>query len=947
MMFEEQTTINVEPMSSTTDTKSASNSDNNNTTTTTPWVSGLDPNNGLTYWYNTETKISQWEDPTLPLSAFQPIPTSSQSPPSSPTIIDTVERRRRGSSWDTVRMRGTYVSVISHHHHHRKRKLCAPIVQQSLEVIAKSFKPRKVLKSVSAKVAICCAFKSKPMMFGKFEPDFFMRMIDSMIPLSTHEGECVVTQGDPIGDYFYAIEKGSCVIEIDGNVVAKLPNETAGNGFGELALMLNSPRNATVRSDGECKLWALDRETFRVMQYLQKKRKVNDACISLRSIKLLAELDAIQIRSIAEAVQIQKYNEDEIIIEKGDTEGRDFYMIQSGIVEVRNINGTKEHFSVVLQAGDSFGEAALLTAEPRNANCIAVSDDVVCMSMSYRAFTALLGSLETVIAHNYCYYTLRAVVPSLENRPDTFIRKLASLAVKEKVQQGDMLAHLYELCDRFAVIRKGVCVIEETGEELGSGACIGVEMFGSEQPAHFSQTIIAMTDVEILEISYDWMQHMGNMGDDIDQNKDDIGKEKGDEETKEYWDEVKKHVFGTGKEEDTKSKEQNSNNKNNNNNNNNNNTDNGTTENSNMNNLNKRRKSSYTYVRTDLITNFARLGVLGNGTFGRVELVKDRRDNKLVALKIQQKQQLCQFDVVAKVQQEREIMLNISHTFICQLYGTFQDQNCIYMVLQCHNGGDLYSLVDRKGGCLSDTETKFYAAPIVSAIEYLHQQHIVYRDVKTENVVIDQQGYPVLIDFGNAKRLSENSGITFTMCGTMQFLAPEVIRGTGHSYASDCWSVGIMIYELLTGCSMFSTNVNNEDGTNEDLDPMAVMKLVLEQEIRFDATFGLNPVSTQFMTELLDRNQTTRLGCGNKFRMSKHRYFKGEGEETETDVRDIYYDDMDETENTWWYKVTQRAIEAPWIPGDAPTLLNAEEEEEGDSWKIESYKGSDDVFVGF
>ena len=941
MMFEEQTTINVEPMSSTTDTKSASNSDNNNTTTTTPWVSGLDPNNGLTYWYNTETKISQWEDPTLPLSAFQPIPTSSQSPPSSPTIIDTVtaadprqERRSRGSSCDTVRM---------HHHHHRKRKLCAPIVQQSLEVIAKSFKPRKVLKSVSAKVAICCAFKSKPMMFGKFEPDFFMRMIDSMIPLSTHEGECVVTQGDPIGDYFYAIEKGSCVIEIDGNVVAKLPNETAGNGFGELALMLNSPRNATVRSDGECKLWALDRETFRVMQYLQKKRKVNDACISLRSIKLLAELDAIQIRSIAEAVQIQKYNEDQIIIEKGDTEGRDFYMIQSGIVEVRNINGTKEHFSVVLQAGDSFGEAALLTAEPRNANCIAVSDDVVCMSMSYRAFTALLGSLETVIAHNYCYYTLRAVVPSLENRPDTFIRKLASLAVKEKVQQGDMLAHLYELCDRFAVIRKGVCVIEETGEELGSGACIGVEMFGSEQPAHFSQTIIAMTDVEILEISYDWMQHMGNMGDGIDQKNDDTGKEKGDEETKEYWDEVKKHVFGTGKEEDTKTEEQNSNNKNNNNNNNNNTTDNGTTENSN--NLNKRGKSSYTYVRTDLITNFARLGVLGNGTFGRVELVKDRRDNKLVALKIQQKQQLCQFDVVAKVQQEREIMLNISHTFICQLYGTFQDQNCIYMVLQCHNGGDLYSLVDRKGGCLSDTETKFYAAPIVSAIEYLHQQHIVYRDVKTENVVIDQQGYPVLIDFGNAKRLSENSGITFTMCGTMQFLAPEVIRGTGHSYASDCWSVGIMIYELLTGCSMFSTNVNNEDGTNEDLDPMAVMKLVLEQEIRFDATFGLNPVSTQFMTELLDRNQTTRLGCGNKFRMSKHRYFKGEGEETETDVRDIYYDDMDETENTWWYKVTQRAIEAPWIPGDAPTLLNAEEEEE--DWKIESYKGSDDVFVGF
>ena len=113
------------------------------------------------------------------------------------------------------------------------------------------------------------------------------------------------------------------------------------------------------------------------MQYRQKIRKVVDACDSLRRVKLLSDLDDKQIISIAEAVEIQRYNEGDIIIQKGDTEGRDFYMIQEGLVEVRDITGAPKDLIVILQPGDSFGETALLTKEPRNATVAACEDGVI------------------------------------------------------------------------------------------------------------------------------------------------------------------------------------------------------------------------------------------------------------------------------------------------------------------------------------------------------------------------------------------------------------------------------------------------------------------------------------------------------------------------------------------------------------------------------------------
>jgi len=836
-------------------------------------------------------------------------------------------------------------------------------VQQSLEIIAKSFKTRKITKPISAKIAICCAFKSKPLMFSSFEPDYFMQMVDSMIPLSAHDGECIITQGDTMGEYFYAIEKGTFLVEIDNIVVAQLPlSDGSGNCFGELAMLFNSPRNATIRAKGtDCKLWALDRDTFRIMQYRQKKRKVIDACDALSRVKLLFDLNESQLRTIAEVVNIQKFKDGDVIIQKGDTDGREFFMIQKGFVQVQDILGQPSSFTVSLQAGDSFGEGALLTSEPRNATIVAVSDNVVCMSLSFRVVNNLFGSLETLIAHNYVYYTLTSI-PLLEKRSDVFIRKLSSLAVKETVQQGDVLAHLYELCDRFAVIRKGICIIEETGEEIGSGSYIGVELFGSEQPAHFSRTVIATTDVEILEIAWDVMQHMGDVNDGGENNN-------GETTNTLSWDKLERDsgFLATTAAAATNNNE----------------SEGGSAETkfepttssvlisstgfTGSTGSIRRTSTLRSYTSNDLNVRLDVIGVLGKGAFGRVELAKDKRDDTYVALKIQQKQHLVDIDAVDKVQQECALMRSIHHTFICRLHSTFQDQNCIYMALEFLIGGELFSLIDRKGGALSIQDTKFYAAPLVSALEYLHEQNIVYRDVKTENVVLDSYGYPVLVDFGFAKQLNQDSGITFTICGTTEFLAPEVILGSGHGCTSDCWSFGIMVHELLSGGTPFSVSGRNNNGDSGDegdasepvVDPMMVIRCVLEQEIVLDSDLNLDEPTETFILDLLDRNQATRLGCGKQILMSKHLFFVCEEEDHFSSDEYAFpmasdrahHDESDEerVSNSWWSKMMRREVTPPWVLDKSIDVRAYFEIErfEGGNDVVERYLGRDDVFNGF
>ena len=232
------------------------------------------------------------------------------------------------------------------------------------------FKKRIIGKSVDAKVVCLCAMKNNPMMFGHFEPDFLLQLVDAMFQVNCSKAHNIIKEGD-LGDNWYVIEQGTLRVEKGGVVVATLQPD---DSFGEIALFYNTRRQASVISNEACQLWALGRLAYRHLTAQQSERKIADAVHSLSSVPLLASLRPSQMVWIAGACSVKDHEEGDVIIHRGE-EGNCFYMISEGVVEVRNIKKSPD-LVVTLRPGDYFGESALLTNRPRNADVVAVSPRV-------------------------------------------------------------------------------------------------------------------------------------------------------------------------------------------------------------------------------------------------------------------------------------------------------------------------------------------------------------------------------------------------------------------------------------------------------------------------------------------------------------------------------------------------------------------------------------------
>jgi serine/threonine protein kinase len=195
--------------------------------------------------------------------------------------------------------------------------------------------------------------------------------------------------------------------------------------------------------------------------------------------------------------------------------------------------------------------------------------------------------------------------------------------------------------------------------------------------------------------------------------------------------------------------------------------------------------------------------ILGVGTFGKVWLVSREYEGKTeaFALKIQRKRQLIKFNQVQGVIREIKVMLTLEHPFILSMLALYQDDKTVMMLLNLVQGGELYGVMKKHNNMmLPERDSKFYASCILEGLHYMHYHSILYRDLKPENVLIDKDGYAVIVDLGFAK---EVKGKTFTLCGTPWYIAPEVVLGRGHDKACDYWSWGILIHEMCTGDTPF------------------------------------------------------------------------------------------------------------------------------------------------
>jgi serine/threonine protein kinase len=208
------------------------------------------------------------------------------------------------------------------------------------------------------------------------------------------------------------------------------------------------------------------------------------------------------------------------------------------------------------------------------------------------------------------------------------------------------------------------------------------------------------------------------------------------------------------------------------------------------------------------------------------------------------KSELLRLHEIDHVINERNVLVELEHPFICNLGGSFQDVRYIYIALEYVIGGEFLSHL-RKVGRFDHLATKFYGSQIILALEYMHSLDFIYRDLKPENLLMDKKGYLKLTDFGFAKKVEFS---TYTLCGTPEYIAPEILLNRGHGRGVDWWSLGVLFFELMSGYPPFY-----------DEDPLLIYQKILAGKVTFPRHFNIYAKS--FVKKLLVANLNRRFGC--------------------------------------------------------------------------------------
>ncbi|XP_054267615.1 cGMP-dependent protein kinase, isozyme 2 forms cD4/T1/T3A/T3B isoform X3 [Macrosteles quadrilineatus] len=518
----------------------------------------------------------------------------------------------------------------------------------------------------------------------------------------------------------------------------------------------------------------------------------------------MKNLETTQIREIVDCMYPVEYAAGSLIIKEGDV-GSIVYVMEEGRVEVSREN----KYLSTLAPGKVFGELAILYNCKRTATIKAASDCKL-WAIERQCFQTIM--MRTGLIRQAEYTDFLKSVPIFKNLPEETLIKISDVLEETFYNEGDYIIRQGARGDTFFIISKGkvkVTIKQPNTEEdkfirqLSKGDFFGEKALQGDDLRTANIVADDPEGVTCLVIDRETFNQLISSLDEIRTRYKDEAVERKNRINEEFKD-VK-------------------------------------------------------------LSDLRVLATLGVGGFGRVELVQISADPaRSFALKQMKKSQIVETRQQQHIMSEKEIMSEADCDFIVKLFKTFKDRKYLYMLMESCLGGELWTILRDKGH-FDDATTRFYTACVVEAFDYLHSRNIIYRDLKPENLLLDINGYVKLVDFGFAKKLLHGRK-TWTFCGTPEYVAPEVILNRGHDISADYWSLGVLMYELLTGTPPFT-----------GADPMKTYNIILKGIDAIEFPRNITRNATVLIKKLCRDNPAERLGYqkGGISEIQKHKWFDG------------------------------------------------------------------------
>ena len=710
-------------------------------------------------------------------------------------------------------------------------------------------------------------------------------IIISMSLYSIKEGKTLYTQGS-IGNYWYIVQSGQLNKLMDDKLISTI---NAGDSFGEHALMNNSPRTYTVVAVTECKLWVLKRQVF---------RKILEFIFTLNYEQNMKFLEGINIpldstiKSIMASNLIQEiYTKGQYICKEGEV-GSCMYIIKEGEVECIK----KDKVIRVLKQGDNFGQKALLENAKRSLD-VRAKTDVKIYSISSSFFETQFG--ENFREHLYFSFISTAFInsSSFNKINPKMISKTFGFFSFRSLKNGELVYPKDQrVCEKLCVVLEGN-IIDKTINKVEAKR---YEILFEKQLVEGSAEVIkhdllAEPDCILAEIDFDKFKE--ELGGDLNiaHTKSNQLKSFGnislfrilsDEKIEFLQNNLKIEKFHNGKKIITQGEVGNklyiiksgrvdffvnsryirslgdgddfgakslilSSDK--------------RTATAIANGevqcytltakvfksiLEENLYEYFTYKfaledNTIELKDLDNIKELGSGTFGNVNLVRNKKNKQFYAIKALDLEQIKKENLESCVELEKNVLLKTDHPFIMKMVKYLKDENYIFFINEYIKGKELWDVI-RDIGLLNKEQTQFYVASMLLAINHLHKKKIIYRDIKPENVMVSVKGYIKIIDFGTVKEIEDR---TSTVIGTSHYMAPEITKGEGYSFEVDIWSIAICMYEFFCGKLPFG----------EDLeDPMDIYRAVCKEELSFP-NFVNDEKYMALLHKMLKKNPTQRL----------------------------------------------------------------------------------------